>query len=123
MDILNKKVNKKGQELSTNTIIIVILAVLVLIIVAVFFTGGFGTFIDKIKNLWSRSGQDVAEIVLECNSYCSNYDNTGVEAYKNSFCENEFALDVDGDNKVDQYVTCADLDQVSCPSIGADDCF
>jgi len=115
--------DKKGQELSTNTIIIVILAVLVLIIVAVFFTGGFGTFIDKIKKLWTSSGQDVAAIVLECNSLCTNYDSTGLEAYKNSFCEKEFQLDIDGDNKVDQYVTCVDLDEVSCSSISADECF
>lgn len=115
--------NKKGQELSTNTIIVVVLAVLVLIVVAVFFTGGFGTFIDKIRGIWARSGQDVSEIVLDCDSMCNNYDNTGLEAYKNSFCEKEFELDIDGDKKTDQYVTCVDLPQVACSGISADDCF
>ena len=115
--------NKKGQELSTNTIIIVVLAVLVLIIVAVFFAGGFGTFVEKIKGIWARSGQDVSEIVLECDSMCNSYDTTGLEAYKNSFCEKEFELDIDGDKQTDQYVTCVDLPQVSCSSITPEDCF
>jgi predicted PurR-regulated permease PerM len=111
--------NKRGQALSTNTIIIVILAVLVLIVVAVFFTGGFTTFVDKIKNIWSNTAQEVNEIVLECNSACSNYENTGLDAYKNTFCQKEYDLDVDGDKEVDQVVTCPDLSQVSCSSIEA----
>jgi uncharacterized protein YxeA len=115
--------NKKGQELSTNTIIIVILAVLVLIIVALFFTGGFGSAWDKINKLWDRSGQDVAEIALECDGWCNNYERSGLEAYKNSFCEHEFELDIDKDGKIEQYVTCVDLPQFTCPGIPADDCF
>jgi hypothetical protein len=114
--------NKKGQELSTNTIIVVILAVLVLIVVAIFFTGGFGTFIDKIKNIWGATGEDVQEILLECNAMCTNYDSTGLEEYKTSFCEKEFALDIDGDKEVDKYAVCAELPEVSCSAISADDC-
>ncbi len=109
--------NKRGQELSTNTIIIVIIAVLVLIVVVVFFTGGFSTFVNKIQNLWKTTAQDVNEVVLSCNAACNNFQNTGVTAYKNSFCNDVYELDINGDKKVDQEVTCQDLPQVSCQAI------
>jgi hypothetical protein len=111
--------NKRGQMLSTNTIIIVILAVLVLIVVAIFFTGGFSTFVDKVGNIWRHTGQETSEIVLECQSLCSNFENSGLDIYKTKFCQKEFNLDVDEDKKVDQTVICPDLAQVSCPAIEA----
>ena len=109
---------KRGQELSTNTIIIVVLAVLVLIVVAVFFTGGFTTFVNKFKGIWSHSALDVSEIVLECNSYCTNFENTEYKGYRDKFCEaDKFNLDIDGDKKTDETVGCMDLPQVSCQAI------
>ena len=44
--------NKKGQSLSLNTIIIAIMVLLVLIVVVVFFLGGFGRIKDTIVNVF-----------------------------------------------------------------------
>jgi len=115
--------NKKGQELSTNTIIIIILAVLVLIIVAIFFTGGFGNFTTKVKNLWGQTGQDISEVVLNCNTYCNNYERTGLVMYKDNYCNKEHSVDTTGDNKVDSTIYCTDLPEVSCSQIEAEGCF
>jgi hypothetical protein len=108
---------KRGQELSTNTIIVVILAVLVLIVVAIFFTGGFESFKNKVGNLWKHSALDVNEIIIECNSYCSKYDSTGLDNYKNNYCTHDFDLDTTGDGKVDEVIRCQDIPQISCQAI------
>ena len=109
--------NKRGQQLSTNTIIVVILAVLVLIVVAVFFTGGFGSFVSRITSIWSTTGQDANEIALKCNADCNNFENTGLDAYMVNYCNKEYDLDIDGDKKVDQVVTCQDLPRVACRAV------
>ncbi|MBT3690858.1 hypothetical protein HOG16_01280 [Candidatus Woesearchaeota archaeon] len=106
---------KRGQELSTNTIIVVILAVLVLIIVAIFFTGGFETFKDKIQGIWQKGALPVQEVVVECNGYCSSYDTTGLEKFKTNFCTIDYELDTTGDGKVDEYARCQDL--VTCGAV------
>tara|TARA_Y100000034_G_C6894913_1_gene412399 strand:- start:1011 stop:1364 length:354 start_codon:yes stop_codon:yes gene_type:complete len=108
---------KRGQELSTNTIIIVILAVLVLIVVAIFFTGGFAAFQEKLKSIWGSTAWDINEMKLECNEYCTGYMNSEVDAYKIKFCQKEFELDVDGDKKVDEYLTCEDATGITCQAI------
>jgi len=107
--------NKKGQELSTNTVIIVILAVLVLIVVAVFFTGGFQTFKEKIQGLWQRSAIDVNEVILECQGQCSSYGSTGLEKFKTNYCTEDYEFDTTGDGKFDEYARCPDL--VSCEAV------
>ncbi len=107
--------NKKGQELSTNTVIIVILAVLVLIIVAVFFTGAFQTFKNKIQGLWTRSALEVQEVTIECNAFCSNYDSTDLEKFKTNFCTTDYEIDTNADGEADDTVRCPDL--VQCQAV------
>ena len=106
---------KRGQELSTNTVIIVILAVLVLIIVAVFFTGGFEAFKNRIKDIWQGTAIDVQQVIVDCNGFCTSYDSTGLEKFKTNFCTIDYELDTTGDGKVDEYARCQDL--VTCGAI------
>lgn len=58
--------NKKGQELSTNTIIIVILAVVVLVVLALGFTMGW----EKIAP-W-LSSNNIDNIKTACTAACSS---------------------------------------------------
>lgn len=65
---LTKKMfqNKKGQELSTNTIVLLILAVLVLVFLILGFTVGWGKIAPFIK-----PGNNAKEIAQSCSVACS----------------------------------------------------
>jgi hypothetical protein len=54
--------NKNAIELTMNTIIVAALALLVLVVLAVFFTGGFGDVIGKIKGI--ISGTDDSSCIV-----------------------------------------------------------
>jgi len=111
------KVDKKGQSLSMNTIIISILVILVLVIVAGFFAGGMTGLINKMKGIFGAQPIDASQAVMECNGYCQSYDITGVENYKTNFCGDVlFDLDTDNDGKMDTSKTCSQLG-VICQTI------
>lgn len=59
-------VNKRGQGLSTNTLILIILGVIVLVVLAVGFTMGW----DKIAP-WIGGGSNVDTIKQQCSVACS----------------------------------------------------
>lgn len=59
-----KRVNKKGQELSTNTIILLILGLAILVVLIFGFSTGWGFF----KNIISPTNVDA--IIEECASIC-----------------------------------------------------
>jgi len=61
--------NKRGQGLSTNTIILIILGVLILVILILAFTGVFG---DMGK--YFKPSNNVKDIVNSCASQCSLKD-------------------------------------------------
>ncbi len=48
------KTNKKGVELTLNTVILAILAVMVLVVVTIIFIKGSGYFVDKLKTIWDQ---------------------------------------------------------------------
>ena len=63
--------DKKGVEISTNTIIIVIIALLVLVISAAFFAGGMAQLVQKIKEIFYRPGAASLDVVKsQCESLC-----------------------------------------------------
>ena len=63
--------DKKGVEISTNTIIVVIIALLVLVISAAFFAGGMAQLVQKIKDIFYRPGAASEDVVKEqCRSLC-----------------------------------------------------
>ena len=114
--------NKKGQGLSMNTIIITILVVLVLVVVAVFFTGGMASLINKIKGVVGSSAIDVSSAQLKCRGWCESYELTGLGSYRDNFCgEKTFDIDTDGDGKPDlKDQTCKRLN-VDCGTIDDED--
>ena len=59
-------VNKKGQEMSTNTIILIILGLIVLVILVVGFTIGW----DKILP-WIKKDNNVDQVSQACELACS----------------------------------------------------
>ena len=113
--------NKKGQSLSINTIIILILAVFVLVVVVVALTGGYGNFVKWYQNIAGSRGISVESAVLTCNGYCTSFQASGLESIRENYCEKIIELDLDGDKVVDEEMTCDDLrregGQVQCDEI------
>ena len=75
--------NKRGQGLSTNMIVIIILAVIVLVILVLAFTGVFDDLLP-----WINPDNNVGDVVSSCATYCS----LG-EAY--NFCNKQMDLYTD----------------------------
>ncbi len=87
--------NKKGQELSTTTIILLVLGVLILVVLII----GFSTKWTAFKNLISPTNVD--NLVEDCNTAC------GLNS-KFSFCSAERNLRVNED-KLEVKTSCAVL--------------
>ena len=107
--------NKKGQELSTTTIILLVLGVLILVVLII----GFSTKWTAFKNLISPTNVD--NMVEDCNTAC------GLNS-KYSFCSAERLLRVNED-KLEIKTSCAVLAEDSnfekysvegCPAIECD---
>ncbi len=112
--------NKKGQGLTLNTIIIAILVVLVLVVVAAFFLGGTKGLTDSIKRVFfqTTTGTDQTTAIEICKQRCDQIDtlvsvipgNKGEAAYEaqykqtvdgSAFCNKPFNIDKNNDDKVD----------------------
>jgi hypothetical protein len=67
-----KPMDKRGQGLTLNTIIITILVVLVLIVVVTFFFGGFKGLTERITGTFytTTAGSDKVLAVQTCEQYC-----------------------------------------------------
>ncbi len=67
-----KKLDRRGVDLTLNTIIIAVLVVLVLVVVIVFFIGGFRGLTDRIKATFfgTTAGTDRVLAVQACEQYC-----------------------------------------------------
>lgn len=48
------ELNKRGVELTLNTVILAILAIIVLIVIAMIFMKGSSYFVDKLKSVWDQ---------------------------------------------------------------------
>lgn len=94
------KMNKRGQELSTNTIILIILGIIVLVILALGFFLGW----DKLKGIFTDfTGGDsnVGQIAQACQLACttqSEYD----------FCTRQREIKLDGESFIDSCKNFAD---------------
>jgi len=90
------KMNKKGQELSTNTIILIILGVIVLVVLALGFFLGW----EKLKGIFT-SDNNVDQISQACLTSCttqSEYD----------FCTRQREIKLGKDSFVDSCKNFAD---------------
>jgi hypothetical protein len=86
---------KKGQELSTSTIILLVLGVIILVILIIGFSTGWSFF----KNLISPTNVD--NVIQDCNTACATDQ-------KFSFCSAERSFRVN-EEKVDIKTSCAVL--------------
>lgn len=97
--------NKKGQSLSMNTVIIAILVIIVLVVVVAFFIGGTGSVIDRIRAILtgSTAGSSLVEGKNFCESYCENAQQltTAAEKKASPYCTKAQNLDVNGDGKAE----------------------
>ena len=107
--------NKKGQDLSTSTIILLVLGVIILVILIIGFSTGWSFF----KNLISPTNVD--SVIQDCSTACGTDQ-------KFSFCSAERAFRVN-EEKLDVKTSCAVLASApkftryniqTCPTINCD---
>lgn len=97
--------NKKGQELSLQTIIIAVLVVLVLIVVVTFFLGGFGRVTSTITSVFFpiTSGTDQVIAVQTCEQRCDQARLLPTSTRPSSaFCKAPFNIDENGNGIADR---------------------
>ncbi len=97
--------NKKGVDLTINTIIIAVLVVLVLIVVTTFFLGGFGRITEVISRVFFpiASGTDLTIAVQTCDQRCEQAKLLSDPLRRNSaFCKASFNIDNDGNGFADR---------------------
>lgn len=115
--------DKRGQSLSMDTIIITILVVIVLVIVALFFTGGMSSLTQKVSSFFGAQLTGLQEANARCNAYCISIQTQTsqvlITSIKKNFCTTEFNVDINGNGVYDKdetKVTCASL-QIPCDAI------
>lgn len=98
--------DKRGLELSVNTIIVAILVILVLVVVASFFLFGFKGLTDRVKATFFgvTAGTDVTLAVQNCQNYCDQVALLPTDTLKrnSAFCNTYFYIDEDGDGEADK---------------------
>ena len=97
--------NKKGVDLTLNTIILAVLVVLVLIVVVTFFLGGFGRITETISRVFFpvTSGTDLTIAVQICEQRCDQAKLLPESLRSTSaFCKIPFNIDKDGNGLVDR---------------------
>ena len=98
--------NKRGQGLSMNTVIIAIIVLVVLVFIIIFYTGGFSNVAENIRNIFETgtAGTDRVIASQNCQSYCEQIiDEDNPTIIKNSpYCKKAFKLDFDNDGKAEK---------------------
>ncbi len=112
--------NKKGVELTLNTVIIAILVVLVLVVLIGFLLGGTGKAKDKINELFdtSTTASSISISIEQCKIYCDQIEESGMTAKQSItslFCNKVFNIDKDGDGVIESVKCAEDPLFVSCP--------
>ncbi len=97
--------NKKGVELTLNTVIISILVLLVLIVVIGFFLGGTGKMKSTVSDIFGQSmeGTDIDVALAQCQSWCDQTKTrpTQLLQEETSYCKHTFALDVNNNGELE----------------------
>src|SRR3989344_1118228 len=100
-----KRSDKKGMELSLNTIIIAIIAIILLVSVVSFFFFGFKGLTDRIKSIFygTTAGYDMVLAQQTCNSYCQNAALLPENLRKDSpYCTYPLLIDRDNSGEADR---------------------
>jgi len=138
IEVLRKSLkDKRGVELTLNTVIISILVVLVLVILIGFLLGGTGKAKDQIAELFgsSTTASSLSIAIEQCKIYCDQIKDSGMtseQAKTSLYCDKVFKLDTDGvggvdmtglgDEAVEKAYTCSGSPLfVSCPSVTCDE--
>lgn len=88
--------DKRGVDLTLNTIVIAVLVVLVLIVLIVFFLGGFEKLTEKIKQTRAvtTAGTDITLAVQACEQYCGQAQLLPKSLLAGSeYCSHEFKIE------------------------------
>ena len=99
--------NKKGQGLPMNTVVMAILVIVVLILVLTFFFGGFTGLSMKIRQIFfgSLAGTGKTLAIQNCNQYCDQlqWADASAEQAKidSQFCKPR-AIDLDEDGQISE---------------------
>lgn len=96
--------NKRGQGLTLNTIIIAILVVIVLVIIVAFFLGGMTGLTRSIRSVFfgTTAGTDMALAVQTCQTRCDQAKLLPVDLReKSAYCTAYFNIDEDNDGEAE----------------------
>ena len=106
--------NKKGQGLPINTVVIAILVIIVLVIVVVFFLGGFAGLATKIKSVFFPviQGTDIQIAAETCKTRCEQATALPGDTLKSTsaYCKGAFNIDTNGDGEA-EYIDASDKSQ------------
>ena len=108
--------NKKGIELTMNTVIIAILVVLVLVVVVGFFLGGTNKAKSTVVDIFNAgtAGSDIGFAVEQCRNYCTQAESWPAELRGTSpYCTHAFKLDTHNAGKADTYTDADDKEKIS----------
>ncbi|GEM_PF-938399 len=98
--------NKKGVELTLNTVIISILVVLVLVVIIGFFLGGTTKMKDVASTIFNTgtAGVDISVAVEQCTNYCKQAQGWSEDLQQSSpWCKQTFNLDTQGRGDADKH--------------------
>ena len=104
---MKKRSDRKGMELSLNTIIIAIIAIILLVSVVSFFFFGFKGLTDRIKSIFyvTTAGYDMVLAQQTCNSYCQNAALLPEDLRKDSpYCTYPLFIDEDNNGEADREI-------------------
>lgn len=120
--------NKRGQGLPMNTIIIAIIVIVVLIAIVIFFLGGFRNIVDAINGIWGGQvrGDDQALTITSCEKWCRQAQDFKTDEQKRNskYCTERFNIDFNSNNKLETnemnllcgspslYPSCEGVDEV-----------
>ena len=110
------KLDKRGVDLTLNTIIIAVLVILVLVVVVVFFLGGFQGLTSKIRNTFfsSTAGTDRVFAVQTCEQFCEQAKLLPPSSrHLSAYCNQAFVLDGESKKEGDQYTTVFTCDNAN----------
>ena len=111
-------VNKRGQELSTNTIIMVILGILVLVILILGFTIGWDRFLPFIKS------NNVENIKSSCSVACATNNQYDFCSLSRTLKADDLPLGEDGERPKSVVGNCSFFatDSDYTPKYGIEEC-
>ena len=98
--------NKKGEALPLNVVIVAILVVLVLIVVAVFFLGGTAGISSTIRQIFrgTTGGTDLTLAIETCRTKCTQIQQsitTEAGFLASGYCKTYYNIDENGDGEAE----------------------